>query len=47
MEQGFSTKAIHVGQDSLQWNDCSVVPHITLSTTFQQDGPGQPRVSSF
>ncbi|XP_043803815.1 putative cystathionine gamma-lyase 2 [Apis laboriosa] len=43
MEQGFSTKAIHAGQDSLQWNDCSVVPHITLSTTFQQDGPGQPR----
>ncbi|KAG6797436.1 cystathionine gamma-lyase 2 isoform X1 [Apis mellifera caucasica] len=43
MEQGFSTKAIHAGQDPLQWNDCSVIPPITLSTTFQQDGPGQPR----
>ncbi|XP_061938832.1 putative cystathionine gamma-lyase 2 isoform X2 [Apis cerana] len=39
----FSTKAIHAGQDPLQWNDCSVIPPITLSTTFQQDGPGQPR----
>ncbi|XP_020285037.1 putative cystathionine gamma-lyase 2 [Pseudomyrmex gracilis] len=41
--QGFSTKAIHVGQEPQQWTSRSVVPPITLSTTFQQDGPGQHR----
>lgn len=42
--QGFSTKAIHAGQDPEQWTYRSVVPPITLSTTFQQNGPGQHRV---
>ncbi|XP_078051205.1 cystathionine gamma-lyase [Augochlora pura] len=42
-EEGFATKAIHVGQDPLQWTHCSVVPPIVMSTTFRQDGPGQHR----
>lgn len=39
--KGFATKAIHVGQDADQWNCKSVVPHITMSTTFKQSGPAQ------
>nr|XP_033331342.1 putative cystathionine gamma-lyase 2 [Megalopta genalis] len=42
-EEGFATKAIHAGQDPLQWTHCSVVPPIVMSTTFRQDGPGQHR----
>ncbi|XP_075145614.1 cystathionine gamma-lyase-like [Haematobia irritans] len=40
---GFATKAIHVGQDPEQWNSLSVIPPISLSTTYKQDGPGQHR----
>ncbi|KZC10290.1 Cystathionine gamma-lyase [Dufourea novaeangliae] len=43
VEEGFATKAIHAGQDPLQWNHCAVVPPIVMSTTFRQDGPAQHR----
>ncbi|XP_033192050.1 cystathionine gamma-lyase isoform X1 [Bombus vancouverensis nearcticus] len=42
-EMGFATKAIHAGQDPLQWNHWEVVPPIVMSTTFRQDGPGQTK----
>ncbi|XP_001601960.1 cystathionine gamma-lyase [Nasonia vitripennis] len=42
-EEGFATKAIHAGQDPLQWNHCAVVPPIVMSTTFRQDGPAEHR----
>ncbi|XP_072758051.1 putative cystathionine gamma-lyase 2 [Anoplolepis gracilipes] len=41
--QGFSTKAIHAGQDPLQWTHGSVVPPLVMSSTFQQDAPGEHR----
>ncbi|EFN87889.1 putative cystathionine gamma-lyase 2 isoform X2 [Harpegnathos saltator] len=40
---GFSTKAIHAGQDPKQWNHGAVIPPIVMSTTFEQDAPGQHR----
>lgn len=40
-ERGFSTKAIHAGQDPQQWKHSSVIPPIVLSTTFQRDAPDQ------
>ncbi|XP_043286466.1 cystathionine gamma-lyase [Venturia canescens] len=43
MDQGFATKAIHVGQDPEQWKHCSVVPPLVMSTTFRQDAPAQHR----
>jgi len=46
VRQGFSTIAIHAGQDPQQWRHGSVVPPLVMSTTFQQDGPGQHRVST-
>ncbi|XP_058129840.1 cystathionine gamma-lyase isoform X1 [Anopheles ziemanni] len=39
--KGFSTKAIHVGQDADQWTSRAVVPPISMSTTFKQSGPAQ------
>lgn len=44
-EEGFATKAIHAGQDPLQWAHCSVIPPIVLSTTFRQAGPGETKVN--
>ncbi|XP_043260123.1 putative cystathionine gamma-lyase 2 isoform X2 [Colletes gigas] len=41
--KGFATKAIHAGQDPLQWTHCAVIPPIVMSTTFRQDGPAQHR----
>ncbi|XP_014208944.2 putative cystathionine gamma-lyase 2 [Copidosoma floridanum] len=38
---GFATKAIHAGQDPLQWSHRAVVPPIVMSTTFQQDAPAK------
>ncbi|XP_062510043.1 cystathionine gamma-lyase-like [Corticium candelabrum] len=35
----FATDAIHVGQEPEQWSSYAVVPVISLSTTFKQDGP--------
>lgn len=43
--KGFATNAIHAGQDPLQWKHGSLVPPLIMSTTFQQDAPGQHRVS--
>ncbi|XP_022900715.1 putative cystathionine gamma-lyase 2 isoform X2 [Onthophagus taurus] len=37
--KGFSTTAIHAGQDPDQWDSMCVVPPIVLSTTFKQFGP--------
>ncbi|KAG5308438.1 CGL lyase, partial [Acromyrmex insinuator] len=39
MEKGFATIAIHAGQDPDQWNHCSVVPPLVMSTIFKQDDP--------
>lgn len=41
----FSTDALHAGQDPDQWNCKAVVPLISLSTTFKQEGPGKHAVS--
>lgn len=43
--KGFATKAIHAGQNPLQWKSMSIVPQISLSTTFKQHGPGEHEVS--
>jgi hypothetical protein len=40
----FATDAIHVGQEPEQWNCQAVVPLISLSTTFKQDGPAMPHL---
>lgn len=42
-EEGFATKAIHTGQDPLQWSHWEVVPPIVTSTTYHQDAPGVTR----
>lgn len=42
-EEGFATRAIHVGQDPEQWNHRSVIPPLVMSSTFRQDGPAQHR----
>lgn len=45
VEEGFphfATLAIHAGQEPEQWASKAVVPLISLSTTFQQDTPGNP-----
>jgi len=36
----FGTHVIHEGQDPDQWRSRSVVPQISLSTTFKQSAPG-------
>lgn len=38
-DPSFSTKALHEGQEPEQWNSMAVVPHISMSTTFKQQGP--------
>ncbi|XP_076686882.1 cystathionine gamma-lyase isoform X3 [Andrena cerasifolii] len=43
MDEGFSTKAIHAGQDPLQWSHCAIVAPIVMSTTYRQDGPAEHR----
>lgn len=45
VEEGFATKAIHAGQDPLQWSHWEIVPPIVTSTTYHQDGPGVTRVN--
>ena len=37
----FSTKAIHAGQEPEQWASRALIPPITLSTIFKQQGPGE------
>ncbi|OWF35533.1 cystathionine gamma-lyase-like [Mizuhopecten yessoensis] len=39
--QHFATNAIHAGQEPEQWACKAVVPMISMSTTFKQEGPGQ------
>ncbi|KAK2722023.1 cystathionine gamma-lyase-like [Artemia franciscana] len=39
----FATRALHDGQEPEQWESRAVVPPISLSTTFKQDGPAQHR----
>lgn len=46
-EEGFATKAIHAGQDPLQWNHCPVVGPLVMSTTFRQDDAAEHRVRLF
>ncbi|XP_033821280.1 cystathionine gamma-lyase-like [Periophthalmus magnuspinnatus] len=38
--KSFATDAIHIGQEPEQWKSMAVVPPISLSTTFKQNGPG-------
>lgn len=42
---GFSTRAIHVGQEPEKWSSYCVVPPIVNSTTYKQDAPAQHRVN--
>jgi len=39
--QSFATTVIHEGQDPEKWTSRAVVPPISMSTTFKQDGPGE------
>uniref|UniRef100_A0A8R1DHW9 cystathionine gamma-lyase n=1 Tax=Caenorhabditis japonica TaxID=281687 RepID=A0A8R1DHW9_CAEJA len=39
----FGTAAIHVGQEPEQWDMNQVVPPISLSSTYKQDQPGEPK----
>ncbi|CAI4230971.1 unnamed protein product [Auanema sp. JU1783] len=39
----FGTAAIHVGQEPEQWEMNQVVPPISLSSTYKQDRPGEPK----
>lgn len=43
----FATAAIHVGQEPEQWDMNQVVPPISLSTTYKQDQPGEPKVHDY
>ena len=38
----FGTQAVHAGQDPDQWNVRTLVPPISLSSTFEQASPGDP-----
>uniref|UniRef100_A0A915EVX9 cystathionine gamma-lyase n=1 Tax=Ditylenchus dipsaci TaxID=166011 RepID=A0A915EVX9_9BILA len=40
---GFGTSAIHVGQEPEKWDMNQVVPPISVSTTYKQDRPGEPK----
>ncbi|CAO4364837.1 unnamed protein product [Caenorhabditis nigoni] len=39
----FGTAAIHVGQEPEQWDMNQVVPPISMSSTYKQDNPGEPK----
>ena len=39
---GFATTVIHAGQSPDQWASKSVVPLISLSTTYKQDTTAKP-----
>jgi O-acetylhomoserine/O-acetylserine sulfhydrylase-like pyridoxal-dependent enzyme len=41
----FSTRAIHAGQKSSQWNSRAIIPPIVVSTTFEHLTPGNNAVS--
>jgi len=40
-DPSFATRATHVGVEPEKWSSMAVVPPISLSTTFKQDGPAQ------
>ncbi|KAI1727706.1 cys/Met metabolism PLP-dependent enzyme domain-containing protein [Ditylenchus destructor] len=40
---GFGTAAIHVGHAPEKWDMNQIVPPISLSTTYKQDRPGEPK----
>lgn len=42
--QDFATAAIHSGYKPKDYTFAPVVPAISLSTTFEQDGPAEHRV---
>lgn len=44
---GFGTAATHVGQEPDQWEMHQVVPPISLSTTYMQKNPGEPKVHDY
>lgn len=35
---GFSTKAVHAGQDPEQWDSLCLIPPLVMSTTFKHNG---------
>lgn len=41
--EGFGTAAIHVGQEPEKWDMMQVVPPISLSSTFKQPRPAEPK----
>lgn len=43
----FGTAAVHVGQEPEQWDMNQVVPPISLSTTYKQDRPGEPKAHDY
>ncbi|XP_014242331.1 putative cystathionine gamma-lyase 2 [Cimex lectularius] len=43
VDESFSTKAIHHGQDPDQWSSGIVIPPIHMGTTFKQDAPAKHR----
>ena len=43
----FATKALHQGQEADQWESNAVVPPISLSTTFKQQGPADFKKQDF
>lgn len=45
VDPNFATAAIHSGYIPKDWTYAPVVPAISLSTTFEQEGPAQHRVS--
>jgi cystathionine gamma-lyase len=45
--EGFGTTAIHVGQEPEKWDMNQVVPPISLSTTYKQDRPGEPKAHDY
>jgi len=45
IDPNYGTTAIHAGYKPKDWDYAPVVPSISLSTTFEQDGPAQHKVS--
>ncbi|GMS91973.1 hypothetical protein PENTCL1PPCAC_14148, partial [Pristionchus entomophagus] len=43
----FGTNAVHVGQEPEQWEMNQVVPPLSVSSTYKQHAPGQPKVHGY
>lgn len=43
----FATRAIHVAQEPEQWDAMPVVLPISMSTTFKQDAPAEPKLYEY